>query len=70
MTSAKFWGLLTPPPPRPHFTQPISTIRPQNLAFLEPPLPPLSADVICTWSLFERQPPVTCNLGSRLIGAE
>ena len=38
-----------PPPPCPHFTQPISIIRPQNWAILEPPSP-LRADVICTWS--------------------
>ena len=26
-------------PPHPHFTQPISTVRPQNWAILEPPPP-------------------------------
>ena len=40
MTSANFLGSLDPPPPRLHFTQPISTIRPQNWAILETPLPP------------------------------
>ena len=39
-----------PPPPCPHFMQPISTICPQNLAILEPPSP-LSADVLYVWSL-------------------
>ena len=32
-----------PPPPLLHaFTQPISTVRPENWAILEPPLPPSS----------------------------
>ena len=36
----KILGILDPPPPCPHFTQPISTVRPQNWPILEPPLPP------------------------------
>ena len=44
----KIFGILDPPPPCPHFTQPISLICPQNWVILEPPL---RADVICTWSL-------------------
>ena len=45
-----FWDFRHPLPPCLHFTQPISTVHPQNWAILEPPLP-LGADVICTWSL-------------------
>ena len=48
MISTKFWDF-RPPPPCPHFTQPISTVRPQNFPIHEPPSP-LHADVICTWS--------------------
>ena len=37
----KIFRIFNPPSPlRPHFTQPISTICPQNLAILKPPLPP------------------------------
>ena len=39
-----------PSPLCPHFTQPISTICPQNPAILKPPSP-LSADVLYVWSL-------------------
>ena len=39
MTSAKFWQFLTPPPPRPHFTQPTSSVCRQNGQFLNPPAP-------------------------------
>ena len=42
MTSAKFWGFYTSPLCL-HFTQPISTVRPQTT--------PLSADVINGWPL-------------------
>ena len=44
----KILGIFDPlPPPHLHFTQPISTLRPQNLSILEPS--PLRADVICIW---------------------
>ena len=36
----EIFGILDPPPPCPHFTQPISTVRPQNWPILEPPPPP------------------------------
>ena len=37
----KIFGILDPLPPLCHaFTQPISTVHPQNWAILEPPLPP------------------------------
>ena len=40
-TSANITVFLIPPSPLcPHFTQPISTVCPQNLAILKPPLPP------------------------------
>ena len=38
MTSEIFLEIFDPP--RPHFTQPISTARPQNLVILSPPPPP------------------------------
>ena len=41
-------------PPHPQFTQPISTVCTQNWAILNPPSP-LRADVICTWSLTEKE---------------
>ena len=43
MTSANFWDFWTPslvPTPCPHFTQPISTVCPQNLEISKPRLPP------------------------------
>ena len=41
MTSRKFFTFLDPLPPLCHaFTQPISTVCPQNWAILEPPSPP------------------------------
>ena len=46
----KIFGVLDPSPPLCHaFTQPISTVLPQNWAILEPP--PLERDVIYGWSL-------------------
>ena len=46
----KFFGIVDSP--RPHFTQPISTVYPQNWPILEPPSP-LERDVIYGWSLRE-----------------
>ena len=56
--SAKFWEFFYPlTPPCPHFTQPISTVHPQNCKFPKLQLPslPLCADVICTCPLGERR---------------
>ena len=46
------FGFLNPAPhpPCPHFTQPISTVCPQNLTILQP-FSPLCVDVICIWHL-------------------
>ena len=51
----KSWDFWHPPPsPRLRFTQPISTVCPQNWPILEPPSP-LCADVVCTFTSSNRR---------------